>query len=291
MMNRKTLTIGCLVFLAGVLWHCAVFANDDDRTVTDAKRGLSRSTAGSKQFPWYSAETDDAAFVPFPREREPKEHKPPRETGAFWSFFAQMSYWTLFGIGLIVVAVILVLAWYVIYRNSDIFRKLWKKEEYQERKRRIETLPEEARDMFDDLIGAAKRAFEAGEYRTALIYYFSHQLVWLDTHELIRMHRGKTNHEYAREMKQAVEVPGYYEESMSLFESVYYGDHPITRSQFLGIWEDRQKFSLAVQEEKRRRDEIKQQRPYGTNIAAHRDSLMLTVDLPEVRQASAMNNE
>jgi hypothetical protein len=242
---------------------CAAVARDDTQSVTDAQRGLNQTTVGAKQFPWYSAETDDAAFVPFPKEREePPERKQrePRDRSSFWDAFAQMSYWTLIGIGVLVLAFILLLAWYVVYRNQELFHKLWRKEEYKERLRRIETLPEEARDMFDDLIGAAKRAFEAGEYRTALIYYFSHQLVWLDTHELIRMHRGKTNHEYARELKQASEVLGYYEESMSLFESVYYGDHPITRLQFLGIWEDRHKFSQAVRDEKRRRDEIKLQR-------------------------------
>ena len=194
-----------------------------------------------------------------------------------------MGYWTLFGIGLIVIALILVLAWYVLYRNKGLFQRLWKKEEYKERKRRIETLPEEARNMFDDLLGAAKRAMESGEYRAALIYYFSHQLVWLDMHGLIRMHKGKTNHEYAREMKQATEVLGYYEASMSLFESVYYGNHPISRLQFLGVWENRHEFSRSVREEKRQRDESQQHRPHSTGATVHRDNLTLTVDLPEMR--------
>ena len=269
------------MFLIWVLSPCAVVARDDAQSVTNAKRSLSQSTIGTKQFPWYSEETDDAAFVPFPKERESAS---PCEKGSFGSTLAQISYWMMFGIGLIVLVIILVLAWYVIYRNSDLFRKLWKKEEYKEHKRRIETLPEEARDVFDDLVGAARRAFEAGEYRTALIYYFSYQLVWIDTHELIRMYKGKTNHEYARELKLATEVLGYYEESMSLFESVYYGNHPITRLRFLGIWEDRQKFSLAVKMEKQRRDEIKQRRSYSSSLAAHRDNLMLTVDLLESRR-------
>lgn len=261
----------------------------DVKSVGDAKRSLERSTLGSQQYPWYSVETDGAAFVPFPKEREqkpPREHKPrePREPGTFWNFFAGMSYSALFVIGLLAILVILVLAWFVLFRNRDLFRKLWKKEEYKERIRRIETLPEEARDMFDDLIGAATRAFEAGQYRNALIYYFSHQLVWLDLHQLIRMHKGKTNHEYARELRQATELLTYYEKSMSLFESVYYGDHPITRMLFLGIWEHRHAFSRAVNEEKQRRDEVKQQRRFGTGFASHRDSLSLTVNMPETRR-------
>ena len=279
-------TICFLVFLVGMHLPCDVIAQNDDQSVTNAKRGLDQSTAGSRQFPWYSSETDDAAFVPFPKEREYKE-RPEREASSSWNFFARMSYWTLFGIGILVLLFILLLALFVIYRNKDLFRKLWKKEEYAERKRRIETLPEEARDMFDDLIGAARRAMESGDYRAALIYYFSHQLVWLDMHALIRMHKGKTNHEYARELKQATEVLRYYEEAMVLFESVYYGDHSISRLQFLGLWEDRQNFSQAVREEKQRRDENQQLRPFGSGVTAHRDSLTLTVDLPEMQPDAA----
>ena len=278
---------------------------NDDLSTANAKRALGKSIAGSRQFPWYSADTDDAVFVPFPKEWEYKERSVRDRSSfwnffsSFWNFFAQMGYWTMFVIGLIVIAFILVLAWYVFYRNKDIFRRLWKKEEFKERKRRLETLPEEARDMFDDLLGAAKRAMETGDYRTALIYYFSHQLVWLDLHGLIRMHKGKTNHEYARELvvwpeyrrvvwpeyrqRQATEVLGYYEQSMSLFESVYYGDHPITRLRFLGLWEDRQKFSLAVREEKRLRDESQQRNLRSTSVTSHRDSFTMTVDLPEMR--------
>ena len=245
-----------------MIWPCTVAAQNDDNSIPNAKRGLSQSTAGMKQFPWYSSETDDAAFVPFPKEREDKV-RTPREWGAFWIFFAQMSYWTLFGIGILVLTFILLMVWYVLYRHSDIFRKLWKKEEYAERKRRIETLPEEARDMFDDLLGAARRAMESGDYRAALIFYFCHQLVWLDMHGLIRMHRSKTNHEYARELRTVSKVLRYYEDAMVLFESVYYGDHSVSRLQFLGLWEDRQNFSLAVREEKQRRDTDLPSHPFG----------------------------
>ena len=285
--------LACLVFLltTSLLTTVSAFAvPNDEKSVSDAKRSLGPSTFGSNGFPWYSPETDDADFVPFPKEREYKE-RPQRDTGSFWDFFAKMGYWTLFGVGILVLAFILLLAWYVLYRNKDLFRKLWKKEEYAERKRRIETLPEEARDMFDDLIGAARRAMEAGDYRAAMIYYFSHQLVWLDMHGLIRMHKGKTNHEYARELRivwpeyrrQTTGALRYYEDAMVLFESVYYGDHSISRLQFLGLWEDRQKFSLAVREEKQRREENQQSRPFGPGATAHRDSLTLTVDLPEMR--------
>jgi len=262
--------------------------NTDQKAVNDTRRELGQSTMGSKQFPWYSNEMDDAAFVPFPKERKEKEKpekelkkRESREPSSFWTFFAKMSYTTIFVIGLIVILLILALAWFVLFRNRDLFRKLWKKEEYQERQRRIETLPEEARDMFDDLIGAARRAFEAGQYRNALIYYFSHQLVWLDMHQLIRMHKGKTNHEYARELKNATEVLSYYEKSMMLFESVYYGDHQITRLLFLDIWERRNEFSQAVREEKQRRDEAKLQRLHGSSIASHQSSLTLKLEMPD----------
>ena len=276
----------CVMWESDTLFAQANHTDADQKAVNDTRRELGQSTMGSKQFPWYSTETDDAAFVPFPKEKERKPEKEPkkrepREPSAFWAFFASLSYTTIFVIGLIVLLLVLALAWFVLIRNRDIFRKLWKKEEYQERQRRIETLPEEARDMFDDLIGAARRAFEAGQYRNALIYYFSHQLVWLDMHQLIRMHKGKTNHEYARELKNATEVLSYYEKSMMLFESVYYGDHQITRLLFLDIWERRNEFSRAVREEKQRRDEAKLQRLQGSSIASHQGSLTLKLEMPD----------
>ena len=141
--------------------------------------------------------------------------------------------------------------------------------------------------MFDDLVGAARRAFEAGDYRKALVYYFSHQLVWLDTHELIRMHRGKTNHEYGRELSGAKEVRPYYEQAMSLFESVYYGEHPITRPMFLAIWEQRDHFKTSVVNEKRRRDEIHERNlpgkmfAGGSGVLPSSGGLKIIVDLPD----------
>jgi hypothetical protein len=53
--------------------------------------------------------------------------------------------------------------------------------------------------------------------------------------------------------------------------------------QFLGVWEDRREFSRSVRDEKQRRDESQQRRPYAASLTTHRDSLTLTVDLPEMR--------
>ncbi|MDR1492002.1 MAG: DUF4129 domain-containing protein [Planctomycetaceae bacterium] len=267
-------------------------AEPDAKSVEDAKRALGKSTTLSRQFPWYSSEQDDSQFLPFPKEKPKKDvSRESREWGrgwiAFFKFLGSLEYGTLTIIIIVVLAVVLLLAWYIVHRNRDLFKKLWRKEEYQERRRRIETLPEEARDMFDDLIGAAQRAFEEGKYRNALIYYFSHQLVWLDMHQLIRMHKGKTNHEYARELKTAKDAAAYYENAMALFESVYYGDHPITRLMFLGVWEHRREFSAAVKAEKQRRDEKKQQETLSVAAAPYRGNLTLKLDMPDSSAASS----
>ena len=286
--RRNAFFLVLWLFSACMIWGAIpLFAQEtpssrvtaDETSVGDAKQALGKSPIGFRQYPWYSDETDSADFVPFPKE--PNRNPTPAGWGDFGLLLAKMGYWAVLGIAILVIAFLLVLAWYLIYRNQDLFHRLWKKDEHKERQRRIETLPEEARDVFDDLIGAAKRAFESGQYRLALIFYFSHQLVWLDMHQLIRMHKGKTNHEYARELKQAVEVLAHYEKSMSLFEAVYYGDHPITRLQFLALWEYRNDFSQAVKSEKQRRDEGKLNRAYGSSLAAQRGNLTLTVDMPD----------
>ncbi|MDR1385347.1 MAG: hypothetical protein LBJ67_16080 [Planctomycetaceae bacterium] len=283
--------VAAIIFLfAWLLSQITFAAESDTKSVEDAKRSLGKSITFSKQFPWYSAEQDDSQFLPFPKEKPEKQWESWKWSpwwNNFFAFLGSFGYGTLMVTAIIVLAIILLLAWYIVHRNSELFKKLWRKEEYKERQRRIETLPEEARDMFDDLIGAAQRAFEAGQYRNSLIYYFSHQLVWLDTHQLIRMHKGKTNHEYARELKTAKGVLPYYEDTMALFESVYYGNHPITRLMFLGVWEHRHDFSVAVKTEKQCRDEKKQQETLVVSAPSYRDSLTLKLDMPD---GSAMSS-
>ncbi len=96
-----------------------------------------------------------------------------------------------------------------------------------------------------DLVGlsaAVLRAVRSGDWRGALILYFSDMLIELDRAECIRLHRGKTNHEYAWELNARADLRYYYCETMYLFEKVYFGDYPIDGSIFETVWKDRNAF-------------------------------------------------
>jgi len=225
----------------------------DENAIRAGKESLGQGTL-EKQFPWYSPTTDDACFVPFPKEREPWAETPEMNL----SFLALL---IRIGLFILVTLILIPIIYFLVLAIMKLYGYEWntrRKQEAKERQRRIETLPEEARDVYDDLLGAAEKAFQAGDYHRALIYYFSYQLVFLDQSGLIRMQRGKTNHEYLRELFRTTDVKPFYERTMHLFETVYYGEHEMIPDRFLVVWNERNLMQNAVLEEVRRRESVTQ---------------------------------
>ncbi|MDR1958132.1 MAG: hypothetical protein LBQ54_03650 [Planctomycetaceae bacterium] len=217
----------------------------EEDAVRKSQKSLGQKMILRQKFPWYSPAADDACFIPFPPER-PLPQK--RDDTPFRHFIYIL---------MIVLAVMLLIPiiYFIVLAVMRLSGYEWnsrRKQEALERQRRIETLPEEAREVYDDLLGAAEKAFQSGNYRLALIYYFSHLLVLLDKSELIRMLRGKTNHEYLRELQHFAAVKPYYRRVMLLFESVYYGEHALVNEEFFPLWEERREVQTVVREEKKR---------------------------------------
>lgn len=94
---------------------------------------------------------------------------------------------------------------------------------------RVEKLPFQVARGTSDLLGEARRCFAQGDYNQAIVYLFSHQLVELDKHNLIRLTRGKTNRQYLRELGEHRELQQLLQQTMIAFEDVFFGDHPLTR--------------------------------------------------------------
>lgn len=101
---------------------------------------------------------------------------------------------------------------------------------------RIEALPEEVRRDASDLLGAARRHYEQGNYREAMIYLFSHELVELDRRQRIRLTRGKTNRQYLSEASSSPPLAELFERSMVTFEAVFFGNLPLDRAGFEACW-------------------------------------------------------
>ena len=113
-------------------------------------------------------------------------------------------------------------------------------------RRRAEALPVGAPRVPDDLLGEAQRRYEQGDYRQAIVYLFSHQLVELDKSHLIRLTKGKTNRQYVRELGRSVPLGGLVYETMRVFEDVFFGNYALDRARFESCWRRMDEFDTLV---------------------------------------------
>lgn len=227
----------------------------DQARARAAKRVLSTQYWGflGRQFPWYSSSRDAIQPVRFPYDWswldkwfKPLPSATPRTAPNFtWLTPLLWAFWFL-------LFVILLLTLYFLLRFAlrhwlgREFLSVEARREAAEKKRRLETLPVEARAEYDQLLAAAERLYRAGDYRGALILYFSYMLIELDRGEHIRLHRGKTNHEYAWELSRVADLRHCYSETMHLFERVYFGEYPIDAEIFETVWSQRGLFQTLL---------------------------------------------
>mgnify|MGYP000027827509 CR=1 FL=1 len=114
--------------------------------------------------------------------------------------------------------------------------------------RRIEALPT-LRRRPSDLLAEARRLYQQGNYSEAILYLFSHQLVQLDKHELIRLERGKTNRQYVRELGACDRLCRLVEQTMVAFEDVFFGNHRLDRFRFESCWTRLAEFEALLTED------------------------------------------
>ena len=101
---------------------------------------------------------------------------------------------------------------------------------------RIEALPYPVARANLSLLDQARNFYQAGNYATAMIYLFSHELVQLDRHQIIRLAKGKTNRQYLREVGQAEALRQFVGQTLVAFEDVFFGHHDIDRRRFEACW-------------------------------------------------------
>jgi hypothetical protein len=89
----------------------------------------------------------------------------------------------------------------------------------------------------DDMLTAARRAYEQGDYGRAVILLYSHQLLELDKRDAIRLTKGKTNRQYLRELQRRSDLAALLSTSMVAFEDVFFGGHSLSRERFEFCWQ------------------------------------------------------
>ena len=219
---------------------CACYiAGDPSTSVRQAGQALGHW----REYAWYDSSADDL--------RPLKVKPPPPPSSWNWSIGPWMR--TLFTwLAWTALAAVLGLVAWLLYRAGrsaePISPAAEVRSETAEERRRIEALSLPVREKPADFLAEAARCYQAGNYREAIIYFFGHQLLELDRHQLIRMTRGKTNRQYLGEIGRLAGLQRLLEQTMVAFENVFFGNHPLHRDRFEACWSQQDRFDALVRE-------------------------------------------
>jgi hypothetical protein len=216
---------------------------------------------GRTHYPWYDPETDGVRRVAVtPPTKPPPPRNPnwkwPEWKGFNWNWSLGDIFWTslqaVFWGVIIALFVWLIVVLTRVFLGRESAGAIGSEEsqhiEAGLEADRIEHLPFEVRRPQGDLLAEARRLYEAGDYRQAIVYYFSYLLVELDRRQVIRLTRGKTNRQYLREVRrQRQDVSGLVENTMVAFEDVFFGDHALERERFESCWAGLDDFQKRLQ--------------------------------------------
>ena len=200
-------------------------------------------------YPWYDASQDDVRRI---RIRVPKPAR--TRTGGNWGGGAWDFSWFKWVAYAAIVALIGGIAYMLFKAYSDRDRLLKRKareqaaaEDTRSDQERVESLPFQVTRVKSDLLSEARRLYEAGDYAAAIVYLYSHELVELDKHQVIRLTRGKTNRQYLWETGVGQPLGRLLERTMVLFEESFFGKHPISRRQFEACWNELPEFNRLLE--------------------------------------------
>jgi len=101
---------------------------------------------------------------------------------------------------------------------------------------RIESLPIAVANGRIDLLAEARRHLQQADYARAIVYLFAFQLLQLDKHQIIRLGKGKTNRQYLREIGPRWALRRLVEQTMVVFEDVFFGNRALERARFESCW-------------------------------------------------------
>jgi hypothetical protein len=221
---------------------CACYiAGDPSASVRQAGQALGHW----REYPWYDSSVDDL---------RPLNVRPPRPPPPSWNWSIGPLMRTLFTwlAWTALAAVLAVVAW-LLYRAGRSVEPISaaaeaSSEKTDEERRRIEALSLPVREKPADFLAEAARCYQAGNYREAIIYFFGHQLLELDRHQLIRMTKGKTNRQYLGEIGRLAGLQRLLEQTMVAFEDVFFGNHPLDRGRFEACWLQQDRFEALIRE-------------------------------------------
>ena len=245
------LIVSAACHLVHVRTACAVDA------VESGREGLVKS----ESFPWYNDQADALHPIDFQPTTPPREIRnwnwdvPERRPannfglGNFWS-----SFWDVFQIVIwVVLAILVAVAIYygvrtATLRERSLATNVTSTDDIAAQAKRIENLPFQVEKPLSDLLAEARRLYDSGQYGDAIVYLFSHQLVQLDKHHMIRLAKGKTNRQYLRELRSSRGMRDLLSQTMVTFEDFFFGNHAIDRQRFESCWSRLQEFDTSLEQ-------------------------------------------
>jgi len=233
-----------------------------DLSDADAAQSVKDSLSGRTRFPFYDRAKDDVRQlnVAPPADSDAANRKTkwagkkanPRTPRAppTWSGGSVLG--TLLQvIGLTALVIFIgVLAWLIataFLKNETTETVVSKVIETSRDVDRVEALPFQLRKPTGDFLSEAQRLYEAGNFSEAVIYYYSHLLVQLDRHHVIRLAKGKTNRQYLREARTRPLLREILDRTMVPFEDVFFGHHELSREQFEACWRRLDEFHVELE--------------------------------------------
>lgn len=224
----------------GGVWGRPASAVEADASVESGRNAL-----GSRwRFPWYDGDTDGVRRINVKTPwREPQFSGPRVRPNIS---LLEIVAWTALAVVLGVLCYLLVKAF--LNREARTATEAGTRSVGRgvDDAARVEALPFRIERGATNLLAEAQRLYEAGNYREAVIYLFSFQLVEMDRHQIIRLAKGKTNRQYLREVRRRPTLEGLVAQTMVAFEDVFFGDHPLDRPRFESCWRRLDEFNALV---------------------------------------------
>ncbi|HUE70688.1 MAG TPA: DUF4129 domain-containing protein [Pirellulaceae bacterium] len=197
---------------------------------------LGREAFGKRDYPWYDASKDEARPLRMGADTETKTSSDRSDSSDSSGFGVSLFGSGLQALGLILLAFVLAAAAALIvwaFLRNETQQSAGASVVTASRDvDRVEQLPFALKRASGDFLAEAQRLAEAGNYSEAIIYLYSHLLVQLDKHHVIRLTKGKTNRQYLRETRSRPSLAGILEPAMIAFEDVFFGKHEIDRERF-----------------------------------------------------------
>lgn len=242
MSQSQRIVTHVLWFSVGCMW-----------LVANSSTALGQTT----DYPWLDREGNPVYIAPKTSDYEGsstrRQVREARSTSG-WNFAPRnwlpgsISYW-MSGIFLLILLLIVAVVIYLVAKKTSIgsvsTAEAWNEESHR---KRIRALPFQLENTTGDCRSLAEQSFRSGDFRKAMIYLFSHALIFLDQQQVVTLRRGKTNRQYLKEAQRVRPAESYLRELIEPFEAVFFGDKDIPAGKFESFWNALPQFEQGVRQ-------------------------------------------